>query len=375
MDYKTISWYKYVRIDSPESMREDLRSICQELGILGRILISKEGVNGSVSGTIESIEQFKYLLKTIPALSNLTFREQLVKKNAYHKLVVRVREEICAFGQEVDLSRTGIHLSPAELNRFYGQEDFVIVDARNEYEYAVGRFKHAVKMPIKNFREFPKAAQNLNPYKDKKIVLYCTGGVRCEKASAYLKQEGFKEVFQLQGGIINYVNRHPDGYWEGGLFVFDDRLVSDVAKPITNCQHCGLDCEQYVNCHNLDCDKLTVICANCQTKMNNTCSLECQNAPRQRKEAPLEKLTAKKVIGRVENYYPKSKIALIKINYPINLNAAIYFFGKTTASTVQEITAMRSEQGKEIDFAPAGETITIPVIEKVRKNDKMGLCS
>ena len=109
--------------------------------------------------------------------------------------------------------------------------------------------------------------------------------------------------------------------------------------------------------------------------MNNTCSLECQNAPRQRKEAPLEKLTAKKVIGRVENYYPKSKIALIKINYPINLNAAIYFFGKTTASIVQEITAMRSEQGKEIDFAPAGETITIPVIEKVRKNDKMGLCS
>ncbi|MEK6939354.1 MAG: rhodanese-like domain-containing protein, partial [Nanoarchaeota archaeon] len=247
------------------------------------------------------------------------------------------------------------------------------VDARNDYEFEVGRFKDALKLPIQNFREFPQQAiKELKQYQDKKIVLYCTGGIRCEKASAYLKEQGFPQVYQIEGGIINYVNQLPDTYWEGGLFVFDDRLVSDLGSPITFCKMCEKDCEQYTNCHNLDCDRLFICCEDCQAKMNKTCSDECKNAPRQRKIRKNNEHT--KVIGMVENYYPKAQIALIKTTHSLNIYNTISIAGKTTKNVIQEVTEMRSEEGEDIPFAPGGSYITIPVQEKVRKNDKVVLC-
>ncbi|MBI2582185.1 rhodanese-related sulfurtransferase [Candidatus Woesearchaeota archaeon] len=373
MPYQVISFYRYAHLENPEQLRDQLRKYCQQNQILGRILIGKEGLNGAVCGEKISIEHFKHFLKQNSLFQDLTFREQDHPENAYHKLVVKVRNEICAFGAEVDVVKNkGEHLLPQQLKEWYEQnEDFVIIDARNDYEFEVGRFKNAIKLPIKHFREFPEAAKKLEPIKDKKIVLYCTGGIRCEKASAYLKEQGFTQVYQIEGGIINYVNQLPNTYWEGGLFVFDDRLVSDIGQAITSCTFCEKDCEQYINCHNLDCDKLFIICSGCQKNMNKTCSEECKNAPRQRR---IKKNNEhKKVIGIVENYYPKSKVALIKTTDAINIYSKVTFTGKTTENVVQEITEMRDYEGQEIPFASSGMLVTIPIQEKIRKNDKVML--
>ncbi|SRR3989344_190024 len=371
MQYQVISFYKYVAVQNPEELRDSLRKYCQDQQILGRILVGKEGINGAVSGKKEQIQLFKQFLKGNSLFTGMTFREQDYHQNTYHKLVIRVRDEICAFGAEVNVAKNkGQHLSPQKLKGWYEQnKDFVIVDARNEHEFEVGRFKNAVNLNIKNFREFPATVQKLEAIKNKKIVLYCTGGIRCEKASAYLKEQGFPEVYQVEGGIINYVNQYPNTFWEGGLFVFDDRLVSDVASPITFCKHCQKDCEQYVNCHNLDCDKLTIMCGECQHRMNNTCSEECKTAPRQRKIRNTKE--DRKVIGVVENYYPKSKVALIKTIEPILLNTNISFYGKTTENVFERITEMRDDSGNEITMAEAEQYITIPIKEKIRKNDKV----
>lgn len=374
MEYRIISFYKYVLLENPEQLKEQLRGYCEKNHILGRILLGKEGLNGAVSGKKELVELFKKFLQQNPLFADLTFREQDYHQNAYHKLVVRVRDEICAFGAPVDVAKSkGKHLSPQELEAWYArQEDFIIVDARNDYEFEVGRFRNAIKLPIHNFREFPEqAAKVLEPVKDKKIVIYCTGGIRCEKASAYLKEQGFPQVYQVEGGIINYVHQFPNANWEGGLFVFDDRIVSDIGSPITFCTLCEKDCERYINCHNLDCDKLFISCEKCQQKMNKTCSEECQNAPRQRKIKKQDQ--NQKVIGIVENYYPKAKVALIKTTDEINIYSKISFSGKTTKNRKLEVSEMRDYHGEEIPFAAANQYITIPVEEKVRKNDKVML--
>ncbi|HLD39987.1 MAG TPA: rhodanese-related sulfurtransferase [Candidatus Nanoarchaeia archaeon] len=373
--YQVISFYQYTHLADPEQLRDQLKEYCQNNQILGRILIGTEGLNGAVCGEKNQVEKFKQFLTQNPIFADLTFREQETETNAYHKLVIKVRQEICAFGAPVDVAKNkGIHLPPQQLKQWYEQnEDFMIVDARNEYEFAVGRFKNAVKLPIQNFREFPEQAlKELAPHKEKKIVLYCTGGIRCEKASAYLKEQGFPQVYQIEGGIINYVNQHPNTFWEGGLFVFDDRLVSDLGSPITFCKICEKDCEQYTNCHNLDCDKLFICCAACQQNMKNTCSEECMNASRHRKVQ--NKADQKKIVGIVENYYSKAQVALIKTIHPLNIYSNISISGNTTKDVIQEVTEMRTYDGEEIPFAPEGSYITIPIKEKIRKNDKVALC-
>ncbi len=288
MPFTTISFYKYTPIDTPENLREYLRALCERLSLTGRILLAAEGINAAVSGKRENSEQFKQIISAHSLLTGITFREQDTATLAHHKLVVRVRDEIVHFGEKVNIQDTGIYLSPLQLQQWYkDNEDFIIVDARNEYEHKVGKFRNAVTLPIDNFREFPQvAAQQLQSYKGKKIVLYCTGGVRCEKASAYLRQEGFEQVYQIEGGIINYVNQFPNSQWEGGLFVFDDRIVSEAGDPITVCTFCETECEQYHNCHNLDCDTLFIACPECTQKMKSTCSEECKEAPRKRKISP-----------------------------------------------------------------------------------------
>lgn len=370
--HQVISFYKYVLVDNPEALQEQLRKYCEEHAILGRILLGKEGLNGAVSAKKEQIQAFKRFLQQNPLFSGLTFREQDYHENAYHKLVVKVRNEICAFGAEVDVVKNkGKHLAPAELQRWYEQQqDFIIVDARNNYEYLVGRFRNALNLEIDNFRDFPQAAvKQLTPIKNKKIVLYCTGGIRCEKASAYLSEQGFLEVYQVDGGIINYVNQFPNANWEGGLFVFDDRLVSDVGEPITTCKICKKDCDQYTNCHNLDCDDLFICCEACQQSTNKTCSEECKNAPRQRKVSSKRK--NEKIIGIVQNYFAKPKVALIKMKEPVTINTNISVYGNTTVNVNQQILEMYDFNGNKIEAAEAEQLITIPLNEKVRKNDKV----
>ncbi len=362
MSFITISFYNYTTLENPEELVERLRTLCLNLKILGRILIAEEGINAALCGETSSIKEFKtFILSLFPTL---TFREQETSHCTYHKLVVRKRKEIVVFGKTILAKNIGKHISPKEFHALIDNEDVLIVDARNEHEYKVGRFKNALGLPIKKFREFPEASKTLP--KHKKIVLYCTGGIRCEKVSAYLKEEGFSDVSQLEGGIINYLNQYPAGHFQGGCFVFDDRLVSETSAPISPCEICGLKTQTYLNCSNLDCDKLFICCAKCQQEMNRTCSSHCKNAPRQRKS----KVSKKVSFGMVQNYYSKPKIALLKIERPLSLHSKILFEGKTTRfeQTVQEI---KSETGENLSFAKEEQIITIPVSQKVRKNDKI----
>lgn len=278
------SFYKYIKVKEPEKLMEQVRAICERLGLNGRILIGKEGINGVVSGKTQYVKTFEKIIKQNRKFSNLTFREQNFSKQTHHKLVVKVREEIVHFGEEIDLKKTGKHISPKNLKSWLDKrKDFVLLDARNQYETKVGKFKDALTLPIENFRDFPEASKSLSKLKNRKILMYCTGGVRCEKASAYLKEKGFKQVYQLEGGVINFVNQFPDTYFEGSCFVFDDRLVSSVSKNKTSkCDICGKLSDEIINCFNLDCDKLFISCKVCQEKMNKTCCEKCLASPRKR---------------------------------------------------------------------------------------------
>ncbi|MBI2666538.1 hypothetical protein HYX13_02910 [Candidatus Woesearchaeota archaeon] len=383
MEYLTISFYQYFSLDDPLEMKNKMQEICRKYQLTGRILIAKEGVNAAISGKKEDIMVFKKILCARDfcngSFSEITFREQETQEMAHSKLTVKVRKEIVHFGKNVDLSKRGTFLKAEELQQWYrdneqkkenSQSDFVLVDARNEYEWNVGKFKNAVTLPMKNFRDFSEQTKGLEKYKQKKVVLYCTGGIRCEKASAYLKENGFPQVYHIEGGIINYLNLVKEkSFWEGGLFVFDGRLVSETGKAITSCVHCGKASEKYQNCFNLRCDKLFVGCAECLQNMGNTCSKECEYAPKQRKVR--KEQLKRELLGKVENYYAKNKVALVKVKKRIMNAQNITFFGKTTPEFTQQIIELRSEEGEEISSASEGELVTFFVQEKVRKGDRI----
>jgi UPF0176 protein len=285
MSYQTITFYKFVKIKNPEELRVFLRGVCEALELNGRILIGEEGINAGVSGSEKNVEQFKKVLKKDRNFNDLTFREMPANINSYHKLVVKVRNEIITLGKKVEMKNKAQYISPQRLKKWYEKnQDFVIIDARNNYEAEVGKFKNAVVLPIESFKELPDALKQVENLKDKKIVTYCTGGIRCEKATAYMKQQGFQNVFQLQGGIINYIQKFPGQEFEGSLFVFDDRLVSDTGseKKLGKCEICKKPCNDYTDCYNLECDKLFICCEDCKIKMKNTCSEKCMKFGRMR---------------------------------------------------------------------------------------------
>ncbi len=364
MEYRVITFYKYIPIEDPARLRDDFREFCTKNNILGRILIGEEGINGAACGKSEKIELFKENIKQNSVFSDLTFRQHEYHEQAYHKLVVRVRKEIVAFGEEVDLSKKGKYLTPDELkNMLDNKEDLVIIDARNSYEAKVGKFENAVVLPIENFREFPEQIGSLKKYQNKKIVMYCTGGIRCEKASAYLSQNGFGDVYHLKGGIIDYLDKYPNDHFKGNCFVFDDRLVADTGGELVGkCEICNQPSTSLINCHNLECDKLFICCEKCQKK--KCCSIDCMNSPRQR-------IVRKKLkeIGTVRNYYSKPKIAEIMIKSDVKIGTNLFFSGETTEEFSVTVKEIRDIHGNNISSAHVGMVITIPILNKLRKND------
>ncbi len=369
MNYKVVSFYRYTYFDNPELIRDALGEKCAELRILGRILVASEGINGAFSATVEEADAFKKYLQSIQGLDGLTYREQSVPGHTYHKLVVRVRKEIVHFGHPVDVRNTAPHLLPKDFHSMaLAGDDVVLVDARNDYEAQVGTFTHAKTLSIRNFRDFPDVVSELKKVKEKKIVTFCTGGVRCEKASAFLREQGFEHVYQLDGGIINYVNQFPEGLFEGACFVFDDRLVSDVTTPVGKCLHCGAKTSSYINCYNLDCDKLFLCCSACQGETHKTCSDSCSAAPRQRvdKEVPVDA----RVVGVVENYYAKPSVALVRVTHSSLLDGEeISIRGPTTSLFTQKVGSLRDEAGGTVSRVGRGTLVTFPVSQKVRRHD------
>jgi len=288
--YKVISFYKYVEVENPEGLAKEHLNWCLKNGILGKVYLAKEGISGSVFGNDEAISKYKNHLKSFNTFENIWFKEIPTDQIAFKKMHVRVKDEIVNSGlHETKLENTAPKLTPEQLLKFYeGGKDFVIVDARNWYESKIGKFKNAITPQITHFREWPKVVESLEEYKDKTIVTYCTGGIRCEKASAYMLEQGFKDVYQIDGGIINYIQQFPDTYWEGGMFVFDDRKVVEPntkaeLKYTANCHCCNKPTSYYINCHNLDCDKIIVCCHECKVENEYCCSDKCRLSLNKRK--------------------------------------------------------------------------------------------
>ena len=289
--YKILLFYKYVQLENPSEIVDAHLDWCLNNEIKGRVFFAKEGVNGTVSGFAKNIETYKKHLTSFPELNDIWFKEDEADEHAFRKIHVRLKSEIVHGDlQDVSLEHGSKKLSPEELLKFYeDKKDFVIVDARNWYESKIGKFKNAIVPQMKNFREWKKVVDsNLQQYKDKTVVTYCTGGIRCEKASAYMMERGFKNVYQLDGGIFNFIKQFPDPYWEGGMFVFDERRVvnpntKEELIHIAKCRFCGKPTSYYINCHNVDCDRIIVSCHECKIENEYCCSNECRESENKRK--------------------------------------------------------------------------------------------
>lgn len=277
---KVITFYKYASLEDPEFFSKEHLSFCKSVGIKGKILVSKEGLNGGITGRDEDIEEYKRKLTSYEIFKDIKFKETFVEEEAYRKMFVRVRKEIVTFDDNVDYSKAARKIKPEQLKEMLDKnEGVVLLDVRNAYEIKIGKFKQAVHLDINKFTEFKSKINSLNSLKDKMIVTYCTGGVRCEKASAFLIENGFGNVLQLDGGILNYAEKCSDFHWEGKCFVFDRRMAislndSKEVHPISRCEVCDNFSDLYINCKNGNCDKLFICCKNCQRKFNGYCSEE-----------------------------------------------------------------------------------------------------
>lgn len=292
-EFKVLLYYKYETIEDPEQFRLEHLAFCKKTGLKGRILVGTEGINGTVSGTIEQTEKYKEFLHSIPGFEDVWFKEDPADDYAHSKMFVRVREEIVSLSLEDDidpLTTTGKHLKPKEFREALEDEDTIVLDTRNDYEYDLGHFKGAIRPEIRNFRELPEwVVNNKEKFMDKKVVVYCTGGVRCEKFSGWMLREGIAtEVGQLEGGIDTY-GKDPEtqgDLWEGQMYVFDERIsvpINRVSPTVVGKDYYeGTPCERYVNCANPDCNKQILSSEENEAKYVRGCSPECRRHPRNR---------------------------------------------------------------------------------------------
>ena len=281
----TVSFYKYVIIDEPQLLRDELFEFWQELNILGRIYLANEGINAQMSVPEENWDQFKLKLNKNSLFTGIPMKIAVEDNGkSFYKLTIKVRKKIVADGLDdasFDVTNVGNHLTAEQFNKAMDEPDTVIVDMRNHYESEVGKFKGAITPDADTFREeLPLVIDQLKDKKNNKIIMYCTGGVRCEKASAYLKHNGFQNVNQLHGGIIDYVRQVKSEKLEtkfiGKNFVFDERVGERITEDIiSECHQCGSTCDTHVNCANDDCHLLFIQCDVCAEKMRGCCTPEC----------------------------------------------------------------------------------------------------
>ena len=276
MQFVTLLYYKYTQLADPAAEMRSQRELCDRLGLKGRILLAEEGINGTVAGTPEATDAYMAAMAAHPLFSDIVFKVEPSKIIPFPRLRIKVRPEIVTLGVDVDPADTAPKLTPAEFHQLIQNEDIVLFDARNNYESAIGRFKGAVTPSISLFKDLPEALDDYEELKDKKVVTYCTGGIRCEKASALMKQQGFKDVAQLDGGIIKYLQAYPDGEFEGSCFVFDGRgkVTYGSGAPIASCQFCDNATDHYQNCANPRCHALMLVCESCQAT-TQVCSTDC----------------------------------------------------------------------------------------------------
>jgi len=289
-NYRVLLYYQYVTIEEPEEFANTHLKFCKDLGLKGRILVASEGINGTVSGTWEQTEAYINEMKSDPRFESMVFKIDEADKHAFKKMHVRPRAELVTLRLEDDINPkriTGKHLSPKEFFNAMQDEDTVLLDARNDYEFDIGHFRGAIRPDIQTFRDLPDwVRENKHQLEGKKILTYCTGGIRCEKFSGWLLKEGFEDVSQLHGGIVTY-GKDPEvqgELWDGQCYVFDER----IAVPVNQKDHTivgrdyfdGTPCERYVNCANPVCNNQILSSEENEHKYMRSCTDECRVHPR-----------------------------------------------------------------------------------------------
>jgi UPF0176 protein len=427
----TLSFYAYAKIEDPKKFRDDLFIAWNQLDALGRTYVAKEGINAQMSIPAENMEAFRETLEVYDFMKNIRLNVAVEHDDhSFLKLTVKVRDKIVADGlndETFDVTNIGVHLKAKEFNQILEDPNTIVVDFRNHYESEIGHFKGAITPDVETFREsLPIINEQLKDFKDdKNLVMYCTGGIRCEKASAYFKHQGFKNVFQLEGGIINYAKQIKEEKIEskfiGKNFVFDHRLGERITNDIVSqCHQCGKPCDNHTNCENDGCHLLFIQCDECKAAMENCCSTECLDTihlplaeqvklrrgiqvgnkvfrkgksdkllfkhsgelsdkslavAENREQKPKDirqKIKIKKVLlGKAEHYYVKAQVGLFIIqNNELNIGDKLLISGPTTGAE-EYILEKMLVNGKEISTANPGDKVTFEVPFRVRLSDTL----
>jgi UPF0176 protein len=293
---KIILYYKFVPISDPESVMHWQRALGESLGLKGRILISPHGINGTLGGEEADLKKYKRAMVLHSLFKEITYKWSDGGAEHFPRLSIKVRDEIVTFGagDELQVNMDGVvnggkHLKPKQVHELVKKhgDDVIFFDGRNKYEARIGKFKNAVVPDSRTAKDFIRELEKpeMQAIKDKPIVTYCTGGIRCEILSSLMKNRGFSDVYQMDGGIAKYGEAYADdGFWEGKLFVFDNRMsiaFSDNSKDIGECEHCKSKTSRYINCANKACNELILVCADCDLEGKAVCSVACENVAMQ----------------------------------------------------------------------------------------------
>ena len=285
--YQVISYYQFHPIINPQQFCLEHKRKCRDLNLFGRIYVASEGINGSAAGRASDIETYKQYLSGLPDFEKIQFKEDCCDYIPFDRLKVKVRSELVTLKSSVKTDPSidaAPHLSPGQWREMLESgEDFVLLDVRNNYESAIGHFDGAIRPDIENFFDFPAWLAQSGLDKNKKVLMYCTGGIRCEKFSALMRKQGFEDVNQLQGGILNYAKEENGKHFKGKCFVFDDRLTVPVEveqkEPVGQCFISGVPCDTYINCANLSCNELFICSQEAAIRMEGCCSEACRTSP------------------------------------------------------------------------------------------------
>ncbi|MBS4043345.1 MAG: rhodanese-related sulfurtransferase [Chitinophagaceae bacterium] len=311
----TISFYNYFQIVNPQEFRDFLYKNLYELKVFGRIYVATEGINAQISVPESNFEALKTFLYSIPELNGIRLNIAVDDDNkSFWVLKVKVREQIVADAindPNFNMYQKGKYVNAEQMNQMLEDENTIVIDMRNHYEYEVGHFVKAIEVPSDTFREqLPMAVDMMKGHEDKNIIMYCTGGIRCEKASAFMLHKGFQNVFHLEGGIINYARQAKEknlpSKFIGKNFVFDNRLGERITEDvIATCHQCGKPADTHTNCLNSGCHLLFIQCESCATTYNGCCSEECQTIYQLPEE---EQKEIRKGIDKGQNIFNKSRV-------------------------------------------------------------------
>lgn len=290
-EYFVIAFYLFTSIADPHAEIAKHRAFFEERDVKSRIYISYEGINAQMSALKEHALEYIEWMRQDERFKDIDFKIHSYHEQVFPRTVVKFRKQLVALDHNANPHKGGEHISPAVWKEMLEKEkNILLLDVRNDYEWKIGRFAGAVKPELDMFRKFPEYVKELKEeydLKNTKVMMYCTGGIRCELYSALMKDEGFENVYQLNGGVIRYGLEQGEDLWEGKLFVFDDRLAVPLkedtkALPISGCHFCGQPSDVYHNCANMDCNTLFLSCPDCAEKMQGACQPSCQCAPRMR---------------------------------------------------------------------------------------------